>query len=142
MNDIPNASKSFKYILYADDTTLFSTIHISTNVPLDTNRQLAEIYDWLSVNKLSLNVKKTKFIVFHAINKNIEGLIPELKVNDISIERVQNFNFLGLNLNEHMFWKNHVDMVANKLIRFSGVLNKLKRLLPGYILRTLYCSMV
>ena len=81
-------------------------------------------------------------MVFHAINKSIEGLIPELRIFDINIERVQNFNFMGLNINEHMFWKHQIDIVANKLIKFSGVLNKLKRMLPVYILRTLYCSMV
>ena len=130
MNDIPSSSECFKYILYADDTTLFSTIQISEAIPKDLNKHLAEVYNWLAVNKLSLNVKK----------RNI--FLPELKINDISIERVQNFNFLGLNLNEHISWKNHIDIVANKLKKLSGVLNKLKRFLPEYILRTLYCTMV
>ena len=62
MNDMPNASEAFKYILYADDTTLFNTIQISVGAPLDINNQLAKISDWLAVNKLSLNVKKTKFV--------------------------------------------------------------------------------
>ena len=39
-------------------------------------------------------------------------------------------------------WKPHIDTIANKVTKFSGVLNRLKRYLPGYILRTLYCSMV
>ena len=142
MNDIPNANEDFKHILYADDTTLFSTIQVLATTPFDVNNQLTQIYDWLAVNKLSLNIKKTKYIVFHAINKDIDGLIPELKINDIIIERVENFNFLGLIFNEHMFWKHHINTIANKLIKLSGILNKLKRFLPGYILRTLYFSMV
>ena len=93
MNDIPNTSKLFRYILYADDTTLFSTIQISEALPKDINNQLAEVYNWLAVNKLSLNVKKTKYMLFQAINKNIEGLIPELRINDINIERVQTLTF-------------------------------------------------
>ena len=47
-------------ILYADDTTLFSTIQISEALPKDINNQLAEVYNWLAVNKLSLNVKKNE----------------------------------------------------------------------------------
>ena len=142
MNDMPNASEAFKYILYADDTTLFNIIQISVGAPLDINNQLAKIFDWLSVNKLSLNVKKTKFVVFHAINKDIEELVPVLQINNIAIERVENFNFLGLILNEHMFWKHHIDTIANKLTKFSGILNKLKRCLPVHILRILCFSMV
>ena len=89
-------------------------------------RQLKQcFYDWLAVNKLSLNIKKTKYIVFHAINKDIDGLIPELQINDIIIEIVENFNFLGLIFNEHMFWKHHINTIANKLIKLSGILNKL-----------------
>ena len=131
MNDIPNANEDFKYILYADDTTLFSTIQVLATDPLDVNNQLTQIYDWLAVNKLSLNIQKTKYIVFHAINKDIDGLIPELQINDIIIERVENFNFLGLIFNEHMYWKHHINTIANKLIKLSGILNKLKRFLPG-----------
>ena len=35
------------------------------------------------------------YVVFHAINKDIDGLIPELQINDIIIERVENFNSSG-----------------------------------------------
>ena len=60
MNDIPNGSKLFEYVLYADDTTLFSTIQISGALPNDINNHLAEVYNWLAVNKLSLNVKENE----------------------------------------------------------------------------------
>ena len=143
MNDILSANEFFKYILYAHNTTLFSTIHIPAEATHGINNHLSVVNDWLAVNKLSLNVKKkTKHIIFHAINKIIEGVIPELQINGLTIDGVQNFNFIGLYFNEHLFWKPHIDIVANKLIRFSGVINKLKRFLPIHILRTLYFSMV
>ena len=77
MNDIQNASTFFKYVLYTDDTTLFSTINISSGATNEINNHISKVCDWLAVNKLSLNVKKTKYIVFHAINKIKEGVIPE-----------------------------------------------------------------
>ena len=142
MSDIPNATDFFRFISYADDTTLITTINMPSTGPLNINGQLTNVYDWLAVNKLSLNIKKTKYILFHAINKNINNLIAEPKMNDICIERVSYFNFLGLHLNENLSWKTHIDIIANKLPKFSGVLNRLKKYLPSYILRTLYCSMV
>ena len=81
-------------------------------------------------------------MVFHAINKNFEGPVTPVHIDKIPIERVSNFNFLGLNLNENMSCKSHIDIIANKITTFSGVLNRLKRYLPGNILSTLYCSMV
>ena len=69
MNDIPYCTKYFNFILYANDTTLSNTIQIPSMSPFDINNELAKVYDWLAVNKLSLNVKKTKYAIFHAINK-------------------------------------------------------------------------
>ena len=58
MNDVPYCTKCFNFILYADDTTLNSRIQIPTMSPININSDLAKVYDWLAVNKLSLNVKK------------------------------------------------------------------------------------
>ena len=77
MNDIPQASSHFKFILYADDTTLFSTIQLQFASDTDINQELIRVHDWLAVNRLSLNIKKTKYIIFHAINKSTDGLFSE-----------------------------------------------------------------
>ena len=141
MNDVPYCTKYFNFILYADDTTLNSTIQIPSMSPININSELAKVYDWLAMNKLSLNVKKqNKYTIFHAIIKRIEGVFPDLIINGIPLERVQTFNFLGLLLNENMSWKPHIDLLSNKLAKWAGVLNKLKRFLPIHILRTLYIS--
>ena len=142
MNDIPNCTEYFNFILYADDTTLSSTIQIPSMSDFNINTELAKVYDWLAVNKLSLNVSKTKYVIFHAINKRFQGVIPDLEINEIPLERVKFFNFLGLQLNENMSWKPHIDLLSNKLAKCAGVLNKLKRVLPIHVLRTLYFSMV
>ena len=104
--------------------------------------ELKEINDWLSLNKLTLNVQKTKFMVFHPYQKDITGLIPMLKINDVEIERVSSFKCLGILFDENMSWKCHTDMISNKLSKYSGILSKLKHYLRPYILRILYFSMV
>ena len=69
MNGIPNCTKYFNFILYVDDTTLSNTDQIPSMSPLNINGELAKVCDWKAVNKLSLNVKKTNDVIFHAINK-------------------------------------------------------------------------
>ena len=73
-------------IMYADDTTLFCDI---TGTPAHEhllNLELCKISDWLSANKLSLNVNKTKLMVFHYFNQTL--LYPKLRINAIEIEHV------------------------------------------------------
>ena len=74
--------------------------------------------------------------------KKISEFIPELKIGNVSIDRVKNFNFLGLTLNENLSWKPHTDLLANKISKYTGILNRLKRYLPSHILKTIYSSLI
>ena len=90
MNDIHEASQNFKVILYADDTNLTSP-YSYFSPPLSTkesdievissniNWELNDIQEWLSINKLTLNVKKTKYMLFHYRQRNISNIIPNME---------------------------------------------------------------
>ena len=147
MNDISYTSQLFKFILYADDTTLFSSIEYSlptytSNIDLLLNNELIHICDWLIINKLSLNISKTKYLVFHPYQKDISQLVPSLTINDTEIERVNTFNFLDITLDENVTWKPHISILSNKISKHSGILNRWKHYLPLHIMRMLYCSLV
>ena len=147
MNDISYTSQLFKFILYADDTTLFSSIEYSlptytSNVDLLLNNELINICDWLIINKLSPNISKTKYMVFHPYQKDVSHLVPSLTINDTEIERVNTFNFLGITLDENVSWKPHISILSKRISKYSGILNRLKHHLPLYIMRMLYCSLV
>ena len=57
INDITQSSKHFNVIIYADDTTLCSTLKINAD-DTQLNMELNNVSQWLNLNKLSLNVKK------------------------------------------------------------------------------------
>ena len=142
INDLPLSSSVFKFIMYADDTTLLTTLKVNSQNLTNSNiinQELNKITDWLCANKLSLNVKKTKYMIFRDIRKNIPVL--QIKVNDKDIERVQSFNFLGIIIDEHLSWKCHTAKVQTKLACLSGILNRLKHILPIDIKRTIYNSL-
>ena len=72
------------------------------------NMELSRISDWPAVNKLSLNPAKTKFMLFHNYQKTInEDDIPHLIINNTITERVTEFNFWGLTINEFINWNSH-----------------------------------
>ena len=100
------------------------------------------MYKWLCANKLSLNIQKTKYIIFHNQGKNINTYIPVIKIKNIFIDRVQNFNFLGVNLNENLNWNSHIDQISIKISRCLGIMYKLKHVLPIHILKLLYYSLI
>ena len=75
MNDISKACEIFDLISYADDTTLSSQIHCfgdasdNDNIAKNISSELNKISEWLKINKLSLNIKKTTFMIFHTPQK-------------------------------------------------------------------------
>ena len=94
MNDFNRASQSFKLICYADETALSFSLCSKTNntkehklcskgnIESSINTELKKIIKWLSLNKLSLNTDKTKFMVFHNRQFQIpNNFIPNLKIN-------------------------------------------------------------
>ena len=100
INDIIHASELFNFILYADDTTLNSTLdcHGTTTDEIESSilNKLQKIFKWLDVNRLCLNVAKSKFMLFHMPQK----IIPNLTFvfNGVHIEQVNEFNFWGCSL--------------------------------------------
>ena len=106
------------------------------------NQELFLVNEWLEINKSSLNIGKTKYMIFHPHQKDIIDLTTRLIMNGIEIERVETFDFLGVTLDENLAWKPHTDKVATKLSKYSGIMNKLKNYLPRYIMKTLYNSLV
>ena len=63
--------------MYADDTTIYFNLEDFDPYYLkrDINNELEKITLWLKMNKLSLNVQKTKFMIFHRKQKQISELI-------------------------------------------------------------------
>ena len=81
-------------------------------------------------------------MLFHPYQKDITHVTPRLMLNNDEIERVDSFNFLGVTIDKHLNWKQHIEIITNKLSKYCGILSKLKNYLPTYIMRTLYFSMV
>ena len=124
VNNISRASKIFTAIIYADDTSLSRTLNtFRCNTNVNTNNELSKISEWLKVNKLSLNTKKTKMI-FHMPQKQVTT--PKLEIDGRSIEFVNSFNYLGITIDKHLSWQDHINSLANKISKYIGIINKPK----------------
>ena len=144
INDFPLSSNFFKFIMYADDTTLYSQFdnaRIANHViELEINNELTNINDWLKINKLALNIKKYKYMISTKAYSEPKKL--ELKIDNINIEYVNFFNFLGLTIDSRLTWENHTINMSNKCLRIIGTLNRIKYFVPLNIRLMLYNTLI
>ena len=141
INDISQASNSFKYILYADDSTLSSCLREDEleKATETINNELGKVYKWLTANKISINRKKTKFMVL-SYNKNV--MLPTVKIGENIIEETDTFKFLGIYIDNHLTFKDHINKISNKISKSVGILYRLNKFLPPNVLKLIYSSLV
>ena len=139
INDLPCVSPLFNMVMYADGTTLYCNLSNNANENY-LNSELNKISEWLASNKLSLNTRKTKFMVFHTVQRKIQ--YPILTINNTVIERVKQFNFLGIILHYTLKWQKHIDHVSKKVSKAIGVMYRLKHVYPEAVLLILYQSII
>ena len=128
--------------MYADDTTIYFNLEDfdPRRIENKINHELKRVNIWLKLNKLSRNIKKTKLMNFGRKQKKIKNI--NISIDNVQIERVHSFNFLGIMLDESLTWTDHTNMVANKIPRVTGVLYRLKSVFPKEILLTLYNTLI
>ena len=113
INDLPTSSINFKMIMYADDTIVYYNIENREDCEDTINKELSNIHQWLTSNKLSLNIKNTKFMVFHTAKKTIE--YPDLNINGIAIENNNKFSVPGLYINNKLTCDTHIQHISLKI---------------------------
>ncbi len=94
----------------------------------------------LDVNKLSLNIDKTNFIIF----KSPQHSSPEtvnIKIGNLPIKQTCYVKFLGVLLDESLSWKYHLTELSKKLARTCGMFFKVRHFLPIHVLVCLYNSL-
>ena len=140
INDIAQSSKHFNCIIYADDTRLCrpSTLNINADAT-QLNMKLNNVYQWLNLNKVSLNVKTPKAMAFRMPQKKI--IQQNIQINGSNIELVENFMLLGITINNKLNWNSHINKVTNKISKTVGIY-KLRYFLHSVIVQTIYNTLI
>ena len=93
-------------------------------------------------NKLSLNVGKTNYSLFHKPSRvdDLPLQLPKLSINNQEIKRTSYTKFLGVLLDENLSWKEHLKYTQNKIAKSIGLMYKAKPFLDKDSLLSLYFS--
>ena len=111
------------------------------------NIELGKFYVWLTANKLTVNIKKSNFIVFHPYQKQF-GYQPKICMFDIEqnkhvdLESKVYTKYLGVLIDKNLSWKHHIDVIATKISKNVGLIAKLLHYVPRKILLNLYKSLI
>ena len=142
INGIVNVSTLVHFLMFADDTNLFISSLSTESLSVIANTVLAKLAKWFGLNKLSLNVNKTNYILFHSYQKKLLTQI-KLTIDNFSIEQTDKTTFLGIIINHnYLTWTDRNPLLKNKISKNVGVIRRIRKNLPLYTLRMLYYALI
>ena len=126
---------------FADDTCITFSAKKIKSLETVLNYDLKIVSDWLNANRLSLNVKKSKLIIFKSKRKVISPESFSIKLNGFKLEPTENVKYLGLHLDQNLSFDYHINQLSKKLSRSNGILSKLRHYTSKETLISVYYSL-
>lgn len=137
INDLARSLKHSDAVLYADDTALMISSQSYQEAESLANQELRNTVSWFKANKLELNTKKTKFIVF-ASNRKAQPGLCSLNLGETTIEQVTTHKYLGITLDSSLHWAPHIEQLTKKLAFGCFTLIKARKHFSPHVLRLIY----
>ena len=110
--------------MYADDTHVTLTSSNTDDLLTNADKELRNISEWMRINKLSANLKKTEYMIIgHPRRTNKVEISEPLNLNDSEIKRVAKTKSLGVMVDEGLNWDDQFSKVKGKI---SGGVKSLK----------------
>lgn len=141
INDLSRLRLHGSIRFFADDSAILYNHEQETTVATYIQQDLVKLQDFFNTNMLSLNLKKTTFMLFHSNRRNVLNIGP-LYVNEVCIDRTTCYKYLGLTLDETLSWDAHIEELKHKLTPICGVLRKISSFVPVNWLNKLYFALV
>ena len=138
INDICNVSNLVKFLLFADDMNVFCAGDNKFELECMLNRELAKLCKWFAVNKLSLNLSKTSYMLFRNRPPDVDF---NVFIEHERINRVHVTKFLGIYIDDKLNWKYHIHTVRSKLSKVAAIIYRASCLINQDGIYMLYCSL-
>ena len=130
-----------RLVLYAEDMLLYRKIDCPEDYTM-LQRDINRINNWVKDNSLTFNVSKCKYMLISHKRQRCCDL-PDLLLDDLILERVECFKYLGVIVTSDLSWSSHVESICTKSWKLLGLLYRrfYKHAEPLAPLH-LYCSLV
>ena len=74
------------------------------------NSELTKISLWMKSNKLSVNIKKTNYVIFKPKQKSVH-MSSQIAFDSIALKQETEVKFLGIYIDEGLTWKSHISYI-------------------------------
>ena len=140
VNDLHLHLRESECVQFADDTTLVFSHRSIQYLRFIVENELSVVQDWFNANKLTLNIDKSSYLLYHTQKQTI----PTFKIvlNDIKIPRVKYAKFLGVWMDDQLKWDIHINKLLTKLKCGIGMLKRSKHLLSPKAKKLLYFGQI
>ena len=111
--------------MYADDTHLTYAGDNADNIQLQLYQDLENVPNWLSANKLTLNMTKTEFMLIRS-RQRLSTLTESriLAMNDLQVSQVTTAKSLGVTIDDKLYWSGHIEKITKKSLLVLGPQNE------------------
>ena len=143
INDLPNCLETTKANLFADDTNLACEGFSPYEIEIKLNKDIKNVHRWLTANKLSLNMKKTEFMIIGSRHRltTIENS-PVLTLGGNNVKRVFQKKSLGMILDEQLKWDKHNDKQCKIISNNIALLKRARSFVSRDSLIKMYNTLV
>ena len=144
INDLVGVLEKCKVSLYADDTVIYIS-HKNVQEALQfLQKDLNNVVEWCRDNKVTINSKKTKYCIYGMRSnvKHSKSLDTHLSLNNIKLDRVSSYKYLGFILDEHLNFNKHVSELCNLVIHKLYLLSRIRKFLTTQASITIFKTMI
>ena len=120
LNNICNVSSILEFALFADDRNIIYSHDSTTSLCNTLNAELRKLNAWLNLNKSSPNLQKTNYINFSTDNSDST---IQISINGSNIEKANSTKYLGLYVDHHLNWKDHIAYMSSKSSKSIAVIH-------------------
>ena len=131
VNDMYKCIEHEDLKLFADDTICSSSDKNLNNVFEKMRVNIGKMKQWFDANKLTLNLTKTSYSIFHSIAKTISEEFDTMEFCGTEIKRNNSTVYLGLTIDEVLSWTHHVDNLITSLKKYFSLFYQLRNAIPS-----------
>ena len=114
--------------MFADDTSVSYVSDSLDEIQNVINSELKNLNSWLIANRISLNITKTEFMIIGLRQRmNATQNDIAIRIRDREINRADVVKSLGMHIDRHLSWSEHIHNISKKI---SSTIGALKRVRP------------